>query len=71
MSQNIPPASPPPPQATDANLSNKINLADVIIAAAAAKTVKLKSKGKDFDFDKWHPAVIYMQKKFLSQLMKM
>ena len=36
----------PPPETTDENISNKISLADVIIAAAAAKTVKLKSKGK-------------------------
>ena len=42
---NIPPASPPPDPAEGGSVPNKINMADVIIAAAAAKTVKLKTAG--------------------------
>ena len=42
---NIPPASPPPDPADGGSVPNKINMADVIIAAAAAKTVKLKTAG--------------------------
>ena len=42
-SQSIPPATDH--EATDVNKPTKVNLADVIIAAAAAKTVKLKTKG--------------------------
>ena len=41
---NIPPVSPPS-EILDENVTTKLSLADVIIAAAAAKTVKLKSKG--------------------------
>ena len=41
----IPPVNPPS-EISDENVPTKLSLADVIIAAAAAKTVKLKSKGK-------------------------
>ena len=40
----IPPVNPPS-EIPDDNVTTKLSLADVIIAAAAAKTVKLKSKG--------------------------
>ena len=42
----IPPVDPPSETVTENIPTTKLNLADVIIAAAAAKTVKLKSKGK-------------------------
>ena len=41
----IPRSYPSANEATDVNKPTKVNLADVIIAAAAAKTVKLKTKG--------------------------
>ncbi len=41
----IPPVNPPS-EISDENVPTKLSLADVIIAAAAAKTVKLKSKGR-------------------------
>ena len=42
---NIPPVDPPSENLNE-NITTKLSLADVIIAAAAAKTVKLKSKGE-------------------------
>ena len=44
-STKIPPVNPPS-EISDENVPTKLSLADVIIAAAAAKTVKLKSKGR-------------------------
>ena len=44
LSEQIP-AALPPPDIPPGSSKPKINLADVIIAAAAAKTVKLKSTG--------------------------
>ena len=41
----IPPLDPPSENLNE-NITSKLSLADVIIAAAAAKTVKLKSKGR-------------------------
>ena len=41
----IPPVDPPSENLNE-NITTKLSLADVIIAAAAAKTVKLKSKGE-------------------------
>ena len=45
LTEKIPPAQPPPDAALDSP-GPRLKLADVIIAAAAAKTVKLKSEGK-------------------------
>ena len=45
LTEKITPAQPPPDAEPDSPRP-KLNLADVIIAAAAAKTVKLKSTGK-------------------------
>ena len=45
LTEKITPAQPPP-DAEPGSPRPKLNLADVIIAAAAAKTVKLKSTGK-------------------------
>ena len=46
LTEKIPPAQPPADAALDSP-GPKLKLADVIIAAAAAKTVKLKSEGKN------------------------